>query len=220
MRLSHAVLSTAVALSLLAHARAQDTPAKPEKPPEKKDEKPKDGDKKDEKPKEEKKDPFPKPPEDLAKILARFDKDDEPSRELKRCYVSALYYHLERDVDRFILFFHDSFERNDGGVLKKVPPADLKAQVKNTYAATPKTGLKLDQLIDLAKLRVYSKAQAKEADDGWKKKPSDIASVMADGDYLAIAPVIVVDRNKDEGNADVFYVLRKQDGVWKIAVGE
>lgn len=215
MRLALAVSSLVVFAALLVPVRAQDSQPSTKDKTEKKDEP-----KPDAKP-DEKKDPFPKPPKELEKILARWDKDEEPARELKRCFASALYYHLARDAEKFVLFFHKDLERNDGtGKLQKTPPADLKAIVKKAYAETQPTSLTLEELVDLSKIRVYSKDQAKDADDDWKKKPRTIWSVMADGDYLVIAPVPVVDRNKDEGSADVFYVMRKQDGVFKIAVAE
>lgn len=166
--------------------------------------------------------PLPAPPADLAKLLAVYDKDPEPAREVKRLYASSLYYLLERNLDRFVLCFHEDFEIHQGMEILKMPPAELRSRVEKLWRETPRSTLKVEQLVQLEKARVYTRDQAKKWIGDWKKQPSEIAKVMADGDMLVIAPTNkkTLGPKATDFDAEVFYVMRKQDGVWKIVLGE
>jgi hypothetical protein len=167
---------------------------------------------------------LPTPPADLGKILERFDKDIEPFRELKRCFAQALYYHLARDLEHVLVFFHKDFAFNKGtGEVVNVPPADLRALLEKNYREAPKTTLGLLDMVELDRLRVYTRAQARVSeDDGWKKEPKAIAALMADDDFLVIAPVkrTALADQSNEFETEVFYVLRREDGIFKVVLGE
>jgi hypothetical protein len=167
---------------------------------------------------------LPAPPAALAKILEAFDKEKEPARELERCYASSLYYLLDRDLERFLACYHPRFALHDGtGRVVTVPPADLKALVRQGWEATPRSALTLPDMVDLTRIRVYTRAEAKLAEnDGWKKEPTAIAAVMEDADMLVIAPTQkkVQGEKADAFESEVFFIFRKQDGHYRIVLGE
>ncbi len=165
---------------------------------------------------------LPEPPAALATLLAVYDKDPEPAREVKRLFASSLYYLLERDSERFLACFHRDFQIHQGLEFVKVPPDQLRALVVKNWQETPKSALKLHELVDLDKARAYSRAQAKKWIGDWKKQPSEIAKIMEDGDYLVLAPTNkkTLGEKAADFYEEIFYVLRQQDGVWKIAIGE
>jgi len=166
--------------------------------------------------------PLPDAPADLAKLLAVYDRRPEPQRELSRLYASALYYLLDRNLERYLLCFHEDFELDESGSVSKLPLPDLKTRVEALWEKVPKSELKLDELVLLDKARVYSKQQAKHWAGNLKKEPSEIARVMQDGDWLVLAPLSEKARGAGSTDFDteLFFVFRKQDGVWKIALGE
>jgi hypothetical protein len=155
-------------------------------------------------------------------MLAVYDKEPEPAREVKRLYASALYYLLERDLNNFINCFHADFELHQGAAVVKMPLADLKASVAKQWMGTEKSALKLTDLVLLAEARAYTKEQAKHWIGDWKKEPSEIARVMQDGDMLVLAPTNkkALGAQASDFESEVFYVMRKQDGIWKIVLGE
>jgi hypothetical protein len=166
--------------------------------------------------------PLPEPPAECAKLLAVFDKDPEPQREVKRLYAQALYYLLDRNLERYLLCFHEDFELDESGTVSKLSPAQLKARVVALWEKTPRSTLKLEELVELGKARAYTRDQAKRWIGDWKKEPSEIARVMKEGDMLVIAPLTAKARGGDRSDfeAELFFVFRKQDDVWKIALGE
>lgn len=166
--------------------------------------------------------PLPEPPADLAKLLAVYDKDPEPQKDVKRLYASSLYYLLERNLERFVLCFHKDFEIHQGADFMKMPPSELKGRVEKLWQEVPKSTLKVEELVQLEGARAYTREQAKKWIGDWKKQPSEIAKVMEDGDMLVIAPTNkkALGSKATDFDAEVFYVFRKQDGVWKIALGE
>jgi hypothetical protein len=166
--------------------------------------------------------PLADPPEKLAKLLAVYDKEPEPQRECKRLFASSLYYLLDRDIERFLLCFHKDFEIHQGLEVMKLPPAELRGLVEKRWSELPKSPLRVEELVELEKARAYSKEQAKKWIGDWKKEPSEIAKVMADGDYLVIAPTnkkALGDKATDF-EAEIFYVMRQESGIWKIVLGE
>ncbi len=166
--------------------------------------------------------PLPEPPAELAKVLSVFDKDPEPQREVKRLYAQALYYLLDRNLERYLLCFHVDFELDESGAVTKLAPAQLRARVVSLWEKTPRATLKLEELVELEKARAYTRDQAKRWIGDWKKEPSEIARVMQDGDMLVIAPLTPKARGGrgSDFEAELFLVFRKQDGLWKIALGE
>ncbi len=166
--------------------------------------------------------PLPEPPEALAKLLAAFDKDPEPQREAKRVFASALYYLLDRNLERYLLCFHPDYELEESGSITKLPLADHKARVIALWEKVPKSPLGLGDLVLVDKARAYTRAQAKAWIGDWKKRPSDIAPVMEEGDELVIAPInaAALGHKPTDFEAEVYYVLRKQDGIWKVVLGE
>jgi hypothetical protein len=163
-------------------------------------------------------------PADLARVFALFEKHPEPARSLERVYARALYYHLARDLDRVVECFHSDFSHHQSdGTVVSVPRAELRKLLKDGYDATPPTKLGLEQLVDFAHIRVYSKKQAHDSkDEGWHKEPHAISLLMADEDYLVIAPTRPESHgpNATAFDLEVFYVLRREGSEWKIVLAE
>ncbi|MEZ0229576.1 MAG: hypothetical protein ACAI25_13180 [Planctomycetota bacterium] len=165
---------------------------------------------------------LPEPPAMLASLLKVYEKEPEPVREVKRLFASSLYYLIERDAERFLACFHKDFQIHQGVDFVKLPPDELRALVAKNWQTLPKSTISLQELVELDKARAYTRAQAKKWIGDWKKQPSEIAKIMEDGDYLVMAPTNkkALGEKASDFDAEVFYVVRQQDGVWKIAIGE
>ena len=76
----------------------------------------------------------------------------------------------------------------------------------------------MDQVLDLASVRAYSRAGARDADrlkDGWRTDPRHVARLMADDDWLVIGKLL-----DPEWGEETFYVLRKDGPCWKVVLAE
>jgi hypothetical protein len=206
----------------------QDKPGKPDTPAPSPSPDAKPAPAPEKKPEPEKTDKKPEDPKaipgDLARIFARFDKHPEPARALECAYARALYYHLARDIERVLECFHRDFAHHKpNGEVVNVTRVELRELLKSGYDATPPTKLTLEELIDFSRIRVYTKAQARESkDEGWHKEPSEISTVMADEDQLVIAPLRPAGQGEKTTafEADLFYVFRREGSDWKIVLGE
>ncbi len=164
--------------------------------------------------------PLPDPPPELAKLLEVYAKEPQPQGDVKRLFASTLYYLFARDLDSYVRCLHADFELEENGSVKKLPLADHVARVKKLWETTAKPTLGLGDVVELDKARAYTREQAKRWIGDWKKQPSELAKVMQEGDFLVIAPLKSGGKEQTDFYAEVYYIIRKQDGLWKVAIGE
>src|SRR5580658_5870710 len=93
--------------------------------------------------------PLPDPPAPLAKVLSVYEKEPAQERELKSLYATALYYLLERDLERYALCFHKDYELEENGSVTRLPLAEHRARVKALWEKVPKSSLRVDELVRL-----------------------------------------------------------------------
>lgn len=158
------------------------------------------------------------PPPALAPHLARFDGEAEPGRELKRAFVSVVAYLLAADVERALPYFHPDLRFHVGaGDLEAVPPERLREQLKEQRADGPRP--ELTEVLDLASVRAYSRARAREVDaaaEGWQEiEPGQVARLMRDDDWLVMARLV-----GDGFGRETFYVFRKDGPRYKVVLAE
>lgn len=163
------------------------------------------------------------PTAELLPHLASFDDEAEPGRELKRALVAVAHYLLVCDVDRAVQYFHPDLQFHVGsGDLEAMPPARLRALLEEQKREAVREGgarPKLPDVVDLARVRAYSRERALEVDaeaEGWEAlEPAQIARLMREGDWLVMARL----RGGDWGT-ELFYVLRKDGARYKVVLAE
>lgn len=202
-RVVASVLSLVILVGLVGASRADDA-AQPEGPP-----------------KAERAPDLVAPSAELAPHLATFDEEAEPGRELKRSLVAVVYYLLVCDVDRAVQYFHPDLQFHVGaGDLEPVPPATLRElfeQQKREAGSAPRP--KLADVVDLTRVRAYSRERALEVDaeaEGWEEfQPAQVAKLMRQGDWLVMAKL----KGGDWGT-ELFYVFRKDGERFKVVLAE
>jgi hypothetical protein len=159
------------------------------------------------------------PPPDLARVLARFDGEAEPGRELKRAFVAVVYYLLRGDVEHAVAYFHPDLRFDAGqGDLQPVPPARLREALAARAGEASGPRPPLEEVLDLDRVRAYSRARAREVDhlvEGFEADPAKIAQVMKDDDWLVMGRL----KGGDFGH-ETFYVFRRDGARFKIVLAE
>jgi hypothetical protein len=162
------------------------------------------------------------PAPELAATLARFDAEAEPGRELKRAFVSVVQYLLVGDVDKTVVYFHPDLRFHVGnGDLEPMPPARLRAMLAEQKAEVEAAGERrpaLAETLDIASVRAYSRARARELDglaEGFEVEPAKIADLMQDDDWLVIGRL-----KGGEWGTELFYVFRRDGERWKVVLAE
>src|SRR5690606_28660296 len=68
-----------------------------------------------------------KPTAELAALLAPYEDEAEPTRELKRACVAILHYLFSRDLERLLPYFHPQLRMHVGqGEFQAIGPAELR----------------------------------------------------------------------------------------------
>ncbi|MGE0711933.1 MAG: hypothetical protein AB7N76_03210 [Planctomycetota bacterium] len=164
------------------------------------------------------------PTPELAKLLARYDREAEPGRELKRAFLSVLHYLFRRDVKRAIAYFHPDLRVHTGsGDLAALPLEELEALFQRQRDEPPPgEGKPLAELALLETLTVLSQeriAAAKKDEELAKEfriDPRRLLPHLRAGDWLAL-----VRFRKAEGvPPEVFYVFRRHGERFKVVLAE